>query len=85
MAEFLGDIAVMLEVLILGLGIIVIYFAKREGSKLLSWAGNLFIAASVAGLLCSGTYYFKYYFAGEFAHAYPIVTSPEHKMSPQND
>ncbi len=73
MAEFLGDIAVMFEVLILGAGLVVLHFGKKQSAKLILWAGNLLVAASVAGLICSGYYYFKYFFAGEFEHAYPTA------------
>lgn len=34
MAEFLGDIAFMVEFLVLGIGLIVIHYGKKEDSKL---------------------------------------------------
>ncbi len=67
MAQFLGDIAFMIEVLIVGLGLVALHFNKREGSSYLKWAGRLMITAGVLGMICTSFFYFKYMFSGEFS------------------
>ena len=71
MAEFLGDLAFMFEIFVLGIGLVVLYFAKKEGSKLLKASGWIMSVAAVFGLICTSYFYFKYYFAGEFNSAHP--------------
>ena len=67
MAQFLGDIAFMIEVLIVGLGLVVLHFNNREGSSYLKWAGRLMITAGVLGMICTSFFYFKYMLSGEFS------------------
>ena len=50
MAEFVGDIPFMIEVLILGVGLIVLHFNKNENSNHLRWAGRLMAAFGVQGI-----------------------------------
>ena len=71
MAEFLGDIAFMVEILVLGIGLIVIHYGKKEDSKLVKAAGYIMSVASVFALVCTTYFYFKYYFNGDFDSAYP--------------
>lgn len=70
MAEFLGDIAFMLEVFVLGVGLVILHFSAEKNSNYLKWAGRIMATASVLGILCTSFFYFKYYFAGEFDHAW---------------
>ena len=58
MAEFLGDIAFMVEFLVLGIGLIVIHYGKKEDSKLVKAAGYIMSVASVFALVCT-TYFLK--------------------------
>lgn len=69
MAEFLGDIAFMIEVLVLGLGLVVLHFSVKEGSNLLKWSGRIMVICGLLGMICTSYYYMKYFWAGEFHHA----------------
>jgi hypothetical protein len=70
MSEFLGDLAFMFEIYVLGLGLVVLHFNKREPSVYLRWSGRLMTVFGVVGLVCTGFFYMKYFLAGEFDHAY---------------
>lgn len=70
MAEFLGDIAFMIEVLVLGLGLVVLHFSKKEGSDLLKWSGRIMCVFGFLGMICTSYYYMKYFWSGEFHHAH---------------
>ena len=71
MAEFLGDIAFMLEIFVLGMGLIVIHHGKKEDSRLIKFSGYLMSSISILALICTTYFYFKYYFNGDFDSAYP--------------
>ena len=75
MAEFLGDLAFMVEVFVLGLGLWFVFLGRKESSKLVTGAGWFMSGAAAFGLICTTFFYFKYWNAGEFDHAYP-----QHKM-----
>jgi hypothetical protein len=70
MAEFLGDIAFMFEVLVLGVGLVILHFNKKDPSSYLKWAGKILTTVAVLGMLCTGYFYMKYWFAGEFDSAH---------------
>jgi len=76
MAEFLGDIAFMLDFVVAVSGLIMLYHAGKAGSQLLRASGYLLIIGGILGMACTGYYYFKYHFAGEFESAY----APKHHM-----
>lgn len=71
MAEFLGDLAFMFEVFVLGVGLVVLYFANKEDSKLLKASGWIMSVVAVLGMACTGYFYMKYFFAGGFDTPYP--------------
>ncbi len=75
MAEFLGDIAFMIEALVLGLGLVVLHFNQKESSPYLKWSGRLMAACAIFGMICTITFYLKYFMAGEFDRAYPLKSS----------
>lgn len=70
MAEFLGDLAFMFEIFVLGLGLVVLYFGKKENAKLLRASGWIMSVAATLGLICTGYFYLKYFFAGGFDKPY---------------
>lgn len=71
MAEFLGDLAFMFEVFVLGVGLVVLHFATKENSKLLKASGWIMSVVAVLGMACTGYFYMKYYFSGGFDQPYP--------------
>ena len=79
MAEFLGDLAFMFEIFVLGAGLVVLYFGLKESSKLLKASGYIMSVVATLGIICTGYYYLKYYFAGSFDQAYP-----QHHMMKQS-
>lgn len=77
MNEFLGDIAAMLEIALIGAGLVVLYYAGKEGSKLMKAGAYVMLIGGVLGLLCTSMYWFKYWDAGYFDH--PAVMQMEQK------
>lgn len=66
MDQFTGDIAAMLELALISAGLVVLYYALKEGSKLMKAAGYIMIIGGTLGLVCTGFWWFKYYKAGVF-------------------
>lgn len=82
MAEFLGDIAFMLEILVLGIGLLIIYYGQKVNSKLVKFSGYMMSIVSVFALICTTFFYFKYFQNGDFDKAYPsqsIITNGQNK------
>lgn len=75
MAEFLGDIAFILESMLLVSGLVIYYFALEKQSKLLKLAAIVAIVISLLGMLCTGYYWFSYLSQGAFETAYPQVSA----------
>ena len=77
MAEFLGDIAFILESILLVSGLVIYYFALEKQSKLLKFAAMVAIVISLLGMLCTGYYWFSYQSQGAFDTAYSqTITNP---------
>lgn len=79
MAAFLGKIAMLLDIAMIGGALIVLHFGKKEASALLKGAGYLFLISGIALTLCTGYYAMKYHFQGDFDHAY---AQKHHKKRP---
>lgn len=77
MDQFAGDIAAMLETALIGTGLIALYFAGKEGSKLMKAGAYVMLIGGVLGLLCTTYFWFKYWNAGSFGH--PAVMQMEQK------
>ena len=75
MAEFLGDIAFILESMLLVSGLVIYYFALEKQSKFLKFAAIVAIVISLLGMLCTGYYWFSYLSQGAFETAYPQVSA----------
>lgn len=80
MAQFLGDIAVMLEVLVFGVGAAIWYWGSRERSTLLAFTGGVLVVSAVLGAVCSIYYYLNYHYEGDFKNAYPMHQMMGSKM-----
>ena len=70
MAEFLGDIAFILEMFAVAAGLILIHLGK-ENRKLFSLAGWLLLIVGIGGAVCTVYWMFHYFNMGDFDHAYP--------------
>jgi len=67
MAQFLGDIAWMLEVFAIAGGLVLLHVAAAERrTKFLKAAGSLLLLAGIGTALCTGYYWFSYQSQGSF-------------------
>ena len=73
MAQFLGDIAFILESMLLVSGFVIFYFALEKQSKLLKFAAIVAVLIGLLGMICTGYYWFSYQSQGAFETAYPQV------------
>lgn len=72
MAEFMGDIAFILEVALLCAGLLVWDYGKRQGAGLVKISAAIMVAAGLGAGICTTYYWFSYMNAGAFATAYPV-------------
>jgi hypothetical protein len=73
MAQFLGDIAFLLELLAGAGGLLVLHrAASAEKPRLLQLAGWLLVAGGVGGAACTGYFWLRYQQQGGFDTAHPI-------------
>ncbi|WP_339864777.1 hypothetical protein [Paremcibacter congregatus] len=72
---FLGDIAFILDVLLLAAGLIVYHWATQEKSQLLKWVAWGMIIIGILAVICTTYYWMSYYQAGVFE---------VHNMMPHN-
>ncbi|MBL1148485.1 MAG: hypothetical protein HND56_00600 [Pseudomonadota bacterium] len=66
MDQFSGDIAAMLEIALIGAGLVVLYYGGKEGSKLMKAGACLMLIGGFLGLACTGYWWFKYHSIGVF-------------------
>jgi len=66
MDQFTGDIAAMLEVALIGTGLVVLYYASKEGSKLMKIGAYIMLISGILGLICTSYWWFKYHAMGIF-------------------
>ena len=71
MAQFLADIAGLLEIFAIAGGLVLLHRASKEApAKLLKAAGWVLVAGGVIVGLCTSYYWFKYQSRGEFDSAH---------------
>ncbi len=68
MNVFLGDIAYVLEIALIGAGLVVLYYALKESSKLMKAAGYIMLVGGVSGLICTSFFSIKFWLGGYFDH-----------------
>ena len=67
MAQFLGDIAGMMEIFAVAAGLVLLHRAsKDESAKLLKAAGVVLVIGGVGVGLCTTWYWLQYHSAGAF-------------------
>lgn len=71
MAMFLLDLVFILEAVIVSTGLVILYFSRKESSKLLRASAIILLLAGLGTMACSLTYAFKYKCQGAFQTAYP--------------
>lgn len=76
-AQFLGDIAFMLETFAVAGGLLLLGGAwAAAAGRLARAAGLVLLLAGVGGALCTTWFWFKYHGAGEFEHSRPVIMQP---------
>lgn len=82
MAEFLGDIAGILEVFAVAAGLYVLHIGRREGAWLIKASGTVLLVGGIVLGLCTGYYWVRYAQQGAFAHSCPAHSQmmPMHGM-----
>ena len=66
MDQFTGDIAAMFEIALIGAGLVVLYYADKEGSKLMKVGAYVMLIGGALGLICTGYWWLKYHAMGVF-------------------
>lgn len=72
MAEFLGDITIMFEVLTFAIGLAFWHFGTKEKAGKLLWGGIILTVVSVPAFVCTMYYYLQYRADGSFERSYPM-------------
>ncbi len=68
MNQFTADIAGILEIAVIAVGLITLYFANKEKSTLLKGAAWLMIIGGIVIGACTAYWWFKYHNHGHFEH-----------------
>lgn len=71
MAQFLGDIAGILEIITVAAGLMILHRGRTDGAGLVKLAGVVLIVGGLGSGLCTGYYWVKYQQSGAFETAYP--------------
>ncbi len=69
MAQFLGDIAFLLELALVAAGLLLLQVARERSAPLLRGAGWLLVVGAIGTALCTGYFWFRYYQIGDFDRA----------------
>lgn len=78
MAQFMGDIAFLLELGLVAAGIVLLHAGRERSAALLRAAGWILVVGATATALCTGYFWFHYHGAGDFERAFgriPLETS----------
>ncbi len=72
MAQFLGDIAFLLEMVLVAAGLVLLHRSRQETAGLLRAAAVVLLLAGTGTAICTGYFWFRYQGQGDFDHAYPM-------------
>ena len=72
MIVFLGDIAFILELALIGAGLITLHYAAKEKSKLMKWAGYIMAVGGLLTVICTGYFAMQYWVDGAYKTAGPF-------------
>lgn len=70
MIMYLSEIVFLLELALFATGLVLLYKARKERSKLLKFAAIMLIVGSIGTVICTGYYSLKYYNQGAFDTAF---------------
>lgn len=69
MAQFIGDIAFIMELVVIASGLYLLGKTKKEDHVLIKTSGYLLTIGGAVIMVCTSFFYLKYYFQGEFETA----------------
>jgi len=72
MAQFLGDIAFLLEMLMVAGGLVLLHRSRQEGAGLLRAAALVLVIAGAGTAVCTSWFWFHYHGQGDFERAHPM-------------
>ena len=73
MAQFMGDIAFLLELGLVAAGLVLLWIGRLRSAGLLRAAGWILVVGATATAICTTYFWFRYHQAGEFDHARSFV------------
>lgn len=69
LAQFLGDVAFLLELALVAAGLVLIHVANERSATLLRAAGWILVVGATGTALCTGYFWLHYHQAGDFERA----------------
>lgn len=69
MAQFLGDIAFLLELGLVSAGLVLLHAGRERSARPLRAAGWILVVGATATALCTGYFWLRYHRAGDFDRA----------------
>ena len=69
MAQFLGDIAFLLELALVAAGLGLLHVGRDRAASLLRAAGWILVVGATGTALCTGYFWLRYHQAGDFDRA----------------
>lgn len=75
---FFADIAAMLEVALMGVGLIVFHYGRKENANLLKAAAIFMFTGGLLGLICTVSWTYKYRSMGVFENPAAATLHLEH-------
>lgn len=69
MAQFLGDMAFLLELAIVAAGLVLLHVGRERSASLLRSAGWLLVVGATAIAVCTVYFWLRYHQAGDFDRA----------------
>lgn len=72
MAQFLGDIAFLLEMVLVAGGLVLLHRSRQEAAGLLRAAALVLLLAGAGTAICTSYFWFRYHGQGDFDRAHPM-------------
>ncbi len=72
MAQFLGDIAFLFEMLLVAGGLVLLHHSRRQGAGLLRAAALVLLLTGAGTALCTTYFWLRYHGSGDFEHAHAM-------------
>ncbi len=73
MAQFMGDVAFLLELALVAAGLVLLHTGRLQSAALLRAAGWTLVVGATATATCTTYFWVRYHQAGEFDHARSVL------------